>query len=66
MWRQEMNSFEIYREMGDGIQAIYMSKLLTEILLSLNEDSRKLSQLCEITGSTSVIIPKLRKLEAII
>lgn len=60
-----MNGFEIYREMGDGIQAIYRSRLLTEILLSLNEGSRKLSQLREITGSTSqVIIPKLRKLEA--
>lgn len=60
-----MNGFEIYREMGDGIQAIYRSRLLTEILLSLNEGSRKLSQLREVTGSTSqVIIPKLRKLEA--
>jgi len=65
MWRQEMKSFEIYREMGDDVQAIYRSRLITEILLSLNESSRKLSQLREITGSTSqAIIPKLRKLEA--
>ncbi|WP_292378226.1 helix-turn-helix transcriptional regulator [Methanosarcina sp. UBA289] len=59
-----MNSFEIYNEMEDNLQAIYRSRLLTEILLSLNESSRKLSQLREITGSTSqAIIPKLRKLE---
>jgi predicted transcriptional regulator len=59
-----MNSFEIYHEMEDNLQAIYRSRLLTEILLSLNESNRKLSQLREITGSTSqAIIPKLRKLE---
>jgi predicted transcriptional regulator len=50
--------------MEDNLQAIYRSRLLTEILLSLNESSRKLFQLREITGSTSqAIIPKLRKLE---
>ncbi|WP_231585423.1 MULTISPECIES: winged helix-turn-helix domain-containing protein [unclassified Methanosarcina] len=60
-----MNSFEIYKKMDDDVQAIYRSRLLTEILLSLNEGSKKLSQLREITGSTSqAIIPKLRKLEA--
>ncbi|MEL7663072.1 MAG: transcriptional regulator FilR1 domain-containing protein [Methanosarcina mazei] len=60
-----MNHFEIYKNMDDGVQAIYRSRLLTEILLSLNEGSRKLSQLREITESTSqAIIPKLRKLEA--
>lgn len=65
MRRQEMNDFEIYKKMDDDVQAIYRSRLLTEILLSLNEGSRKLSQLREITGSTSqAIIPKLRKLEA--
>ena len=64
MRRWEMNSFEIYNEMEDNLQGIYRSRLLTEILLSLNESSRKLSQLREITGSTSqAIIPKLRKLE---
>lgn len=59
-----MNSFEIYNEMEDNLQVIYRSRLLTEILLSLNESNRKLSQLREITGITSqAIIPKLRKLE---
>jgi predicted transcriptional regulator len=59
-----MNGFEIYNEMEDDLQAIYRSRLLTEILLSLNDTSKKLSQLCEITGSTSqAVIPKLRKLE---
>ena len=60
-----MNGFEIYKEIGDDVQAIYRSRLLTEILLSLNEGNRKLSQLRDITGSTSqAIIPKLRELEA--
>ncbi|MDD4522709.1 MAG: hypothetical protein PHW84_07265 [Methanosarcina sp.] len=60
-----MNHFEIYKKMDDDVQAIYRSRLLTEILLSLNEGSRKLSQLHEITGSTSqALIPKLKKLEA--
>jgi predicted transcriptional regulator len=60
-----MDGFEIYKEMEDDVQAIYRSRLLTEILLSLNEGGQKLSQLREITGSTSqAIIPKLRILEA--
>lgn len=59
-----MSGFEIYNEMEDNLQAIYRSRLLTEILLSLNDSSKKLSQLREITGSSSqAIIPKLRKLE---
>ncbi|AKB22955.1 transcriptional regulator, ArsR family [Methanosarcina sp. WH1] len=65
MRQQEMNRFEIYKKMDDDVQAIYRSRPLTEILLSLNEGSKKLSQLREITESTSqAIIPKLRKLEA--
>ncbi|AKB19012.1 hypothetical protein [Methanosarcina sp. WWM596] len=48
-----MNSFKIYKEIEDDVPAIYRSRLITEILLSLNESSRKLSQLREITGSTS-------------
>ncbi len=60
-----MESFEIYKNSGEDVKGIYRSRLLTEILLSLNEEGRKLSQLREITGSTSqAIIPKLRKLEA--
>lgn len=60
-----MSGFEIYNEMEDNLQAIYRSRLLTELLLSLNDSSKKLSQLREITGSSSqAIIPKLRKLEA--
>jgi len=60
-----MNGLEIYKKAGDNVQAIYRSRLLIEILLSLSEGGRRLSQLREITGSTSqAIIPKLRKLEA--
>ena len=51
--------------MDDDVQARYRSRLLTETLISLNEGSKRLSQLREITGSTpQAIIPKLRKLEA--
>ncbi len=60
-----MNGFEVYKKRGDDVQAIYRSRLLTEILLLLNEGSKKLIQLREITESTSqALIPKLRKLEA--
>lgn len=60
-----MNSFDVYKKMGDEVQGIYRSRLITEILLSLNEGSKNLLQLREITGSTSqAIIPKIRKLEA--
>ena len=60
-----MKGFEIYKETGDCVQTIYRSRLITEIFLSLNEGSKKLSHLREITGSTSqAIIPKLRQLEA--
>ncbi len=60
-----MNGFEIYKNKEDNVQAIYRSRLLTETLISLNEGSKRLSQLREITGSTpQAIIPKLRKLEA--
>ncbi|MGB9928696.1 MAG: hypothetical protein ACPK85_09865 [Methanosarcina sp.] len=60
-----MDSFEIYKKTRDDVQAIYRSRLLIEILLSLNESNRKLSHLREITGSSSqALIPKLRELEA--
>lgn len=60
-----MDILEIYRKAGNDVQAIYRSRLITEILLSLNGGSKTLSQLREITGSTSqAIIPKIRKLES--
>jgi predicted transcriptional regulator len=48
-----MSMLEIYKEARTDIQAIYRSRLMTEILLSLNEGMKNLSQLREITGSTS-------------
>ncbi|WP_305064675.1 helix-turn-helix transcriptional regulator [Methanococcoides sp.] len=60
-----MDILEIYRKAGDDVQAIYRSRLITEILLSLDEGSKTLFQLREITGSTSqALIPKIRKLES--
>jgi hypothetical protein len=43
-----MNGFEIYKNKEDNVQAIYRSRLLTETLISLNEGSKRLSQLREI------------------
>lgn len=58
-----MSMLEIYKEARTDIQAIYRSRLMTEIILSLNEGIKNLSQLREITGSTSqALIPKIRKL----
>lgn len=60
-----MDILVTYRKAGNDVQAIYRSRLITEILLSLNEGSKTLPQLREITGSTSqAIIPKIRKLES--
>ncbi|ABE52040.1 helix-turn-helix transcriptional regulator [Methanococcoides burtonii] len=60
-----MDFLEIYRKDGDDVQAIYRSGLTIEILLSLNEGSKKLSQLREISGSSSQsIIPNIRRLES--
>lgn len=60
-----MGILDIYKKAGNDVQAIYRSRLTTEILLSLNEGNKTLSQLREITGSTSqAIIPKIRNLES--
>jgi predicted transcriptional regulator len=58
-------SIEIYNAHRDEIQAIFRSRLLTQILFALGAKSRSLSDLREITGSSSqALIPRIRHLEA--
>jgi len=63
--RNHMSSIIVYGKIEDEIKSIFRSRLQTQILLSLREENRTLSQLREITGSTSqAVIPKIRKLES--
>jgi predicted transcriptional regulator len=57
---------EIYDEFHEEIQAIFRSRLLTQILIALGSGSRSLSTLRDVTGSSSqALIPKIRQLEAL-
>jgi predicted transcriptional regulator len=59
-----MDSLDIYNANYKLIQAIFSSRLKVQILLSLLNGPKQLSELREITGSTSqAIIPKIRSLE---
>ncbi|HUU76469.1 MAG TPA: transcriptional regulator FilR1 domain-containing protein [Methanoregulaceae archaeon] len=60
-----MTLIDTYSKVMGEIQSLYRSRLQIQILLSLYEENRTLSQLREITGSTSqALIPKIRKLES--
>jgi predicted transcriptional regulator len=60
-----MTLIDTYSKVMGEIQSLYRSRLQIQILLSLYEKNRTLSQLREITGSTSqALIPKIRKLES--
>ena len=60
-----MNPIDTYSEVMGEIQSLYRSRLQIQILLSLLERQRTLSELREITGSTSqALIPKIRRLES--
>jgi predicted transcriptional regulator len=59
-----MEPLEVYNSNYKLIQSIYSSRLKIQILLSVSHGQKTLSELREITGSTSqAIIPKIRKLE---
>lgn len=63
---KETAPLEIYNEYHDDIQAIFRSRLLTQVLLALGSGNKPLSTLREITGSSSqALIPKIRQLEAL-
>ncbi|WP_317065958.1 helix-turn-helix transcriptional regulator [Methanoculleus caldifontis] len=57
---------EIYDAYHDEIQAIFRSRLLTQVLIALGSGSRSLPALRDATGSSSqALIPKIRQLEAL-
>jgi len=59
-----MNSLEVYKKTHKIVQSIYSSRLKIQILLSLVNGTKSLSDLREVTGSTSqALIPKIRGLE---
>jgi predicted transcriptional regulator len=59
-----MEPLEVYNSNYKLIQTIYSSRLKIQILLSVARNPKSLSELREVTGSTSqAIIPKIRRLE---
>ena len=59
-----MEPLEVFNNTYKMIQSIYSSRLKIQILLSVAKKPRSLSELREVTGSTSqAIIPKIRSLE---
>ena len=57
-----MNNLEVFERYNKAIQSIYGSRLMIQILLSVEEGGTPLSTLREITGSTSqALIPKIRE-----
>jgi len=59
-----MESLAVYNKTYKLIQSIYSSRLKIQILLSVAEGTKTLSELRDVTGSTSqAIIPKIRGLE---
>jgi predicted transcriptional regulator len=63
---KEISPLEIYNEFRDDVQAIFRSRLLTQVLVALGDGSKPLSTLRDITGSSSqALIPKIRQLEAL-
>lgn len=59
-----MEPLDVYNNTYKMIQSIFSSRLKVQILLSVVEGPKQLSELREVTGSTSqAIIPKIRSLE---
>jgi predicted transcriptional regulator len=59
-----MTPLEVFERYNKAIQSIYGSRLMVQILLSVEPGGTPLSTLRDITGSTSqALIPKIRKLE---
>ncbi len=59
---EKIPSLDIYDEFREEIQAIFRSRLLTQMLVALGSGSRSLSDLRDITGSSSqALIPKIRQ-----
>ncbi|MDK2891680.1 transcriptional regulator FilR1 domain-containing protein [Methanohalophilus sp.] len=60
-----MDILKIYDDVQKDVQAIYRSRLQVQVLLSLLEGRKLLSDLRDVTGSTSqALLPKIRVLES--
>lgn len=60
-----MDVLKIYDDVQKDVQAIYRSRLQVQILLSLLDGGKLLSDLRDVTGSTSqALLPKIRILES--
>jgi len=61
-----MTPLDVFERYYKSIQSIYGSRLMVQILLSVEPEGTPLSRLREVTGSTSqALIPKIRKLESL-
>jgi len=61
-----MTPLDVFERYYKAIQSIYGSRLMVQILLSVEPEGTPLSRLREVTGSTSqALIPKIRKLESL-
>jgi predicted transcriptional regulator len=61
-----MSAIDVYKKVKGEVQSLYRSRLQMLILLSLHDGDKTLSQLRDITGSTSqALIPKIRVLESL-
>lgn len=63
---KKLTPLDVFERYYKAIQSIYGSRLMVQILLSVEPGGTPLSTLREVTGSTSqALIPKIRKLESL-
>lgn len=61
-----MDTLEIFNTYQDGIQKLFRSRLLLQILISLSEGGKTLAELRGVTDTTSqTLLPKIRFLEGV-
>lgn len=61
-----MDTLEIFNTYQDGIQKLFRSRLLLQIMISLGEGDKTLPELREVTDATSqTLLPKIRFLEGV-
>ncbi|WAI01082.1 helix-turn-helix transcriptional regulator [Methanogenium organophilum] len=61
-----MDTLEIFNTYQDGIQKLFRSRLLLQIMISLSEGGKTLAKLRDVTDTTSqTLLPKIRFLEGV-
>lgn len=61
-----MDTLEIFNTYQDGIQKLFRSRLMLQIIISLSEGGKTLTELREVTDATSqTLLPKIRFLEGV-